>query len=142
MVTGKKVYGRAVSMPVGIGIGTAVSLVILIAGVAVLAALLDRETMDMQGLGYGIMGVLLLASFLGASLAANLVKRRRLVVCMIQAVCFYGMLLLINGLLFGGAVTGAVVTAVLILGGAGSGALLWNGGEGKRRSAIRKRRTG
>lgn len=142
MVTNKKVYGKALSMPAGICLGTTVSLLVMLIGCMMIAILIDMEVLNLASIGYGGMGILFLSSFVGAIVAAIMIKRQKLMVCIIQCGCFYGLLFLINGLLFGGTVTGAVPTAILLLGGAMCGALLQTTGNRGGKVKIKKVRTG
>ena len=142
MVTNIKVYGKAMPMPIGIGLGTAVSLLVTMIGCAALAVLLDHETIGREAVGYGAMVVLMLASFLGSASSVGMVKRRKMMVCLIQTGCFLSLLLLINGLLFGGSVSGLWVTALLLLGGAGCALLFGNERNGKKTRLQKKWHTG
>ena len=142
MVVNQKVTGRAASMPAGIGIGLGICMLITLTGCAIIAALINGERMPESSVGYGAMAVLLLSSVVGALTASGLVKRRRLVVCAVLGLCYFAVLLLINGLMFGGAVSGVGVTALLILGGCAAAAFLTARGEGKSTRRRRKLRTG
>lgn len=142
MVTNRKVYGKAMSMPAGIGIGVAVNVLITVIGCALIAKLIDASVLEIEAIGYGTMIILLMSSFLGALAAAGLVKRRRLLVCMTVGGLYLGLLLLINGFLFGGAVSGVGVTALLLLSGTGAAALVETREKGKRKAIYKKGRTG
>ena len=138
VVTNRKVTGKAMSMPAGIGLGVGISLGMTVAGAAVLALLMDREMMKTEALGYGIMIVLLLGAFVGAMVSAGVIKHRRLMVCLLQGVLYFVGLALINGLLFGGELVGVIPTVILLLGGSGTAALvgLREQGSGRRRRRM------
>ena len=142
MVTNRKVYGRAMSMPAGIGLGASISLLVMLLGCGITAMLLDQEVMKQETVGYAAMGILFASSVAGSLVAVKMIKHRLLLVSMVEGVCYYALLLLINGLLFGGAVSGAGVTALLILGGSLCPALLQNTGKGGGNVKIKKVRTG
>ena len=137
MVVNKKVTGTSKSMAAGLAVGTLVSLLITLFGAAVIANLVLSEKMASQGIGYGAVLVLLLASAAGAWIAAAMVKHRWLVVCMGAGGSYYLMLLAITALFFGGQYQGMGVTALLVLGGCGAIALLGLRGE---RSGVKKAR--
>ena len=129
-------------MPVGIGIGLGISLLLLIAGCAVIAAMMNREMIGVDVMGYGAVIVLLMSSYAGAMIAAGAVKRRRLMVCGIHAGLMLAVLLLINAVMFGGSVSGLGATAGLLLAGAGCAALTDFSLKRSRRARRRKWPTG
>lgn len=133
-----KATGRALSMPAGLAVGGATSLGITLAGSGVLAWLIHREMMEMENVGYGILGMLLLASFLGAMTAWRKIRRRRMLVCAASGAVYLGILLVIPALFFGGQYSGVWVTALLVLAGSLSAGLLGLGqGRGGARRKIR-----
>ncbi len=125
------------SVPMGLALGGGCSLLITILSAALLAWMVDREKLAWEDIGYGIMVTLLLASVLGARLAYGRIKRQQLLVCTLTGVVYLGMLLSITALSFGGQYDGALVSAVLILGGSGAAGLIPVGGH---RKTARKRR--
>ena len=142
MVMNQKATGRAMSMPAGIAMGVAVSLVITLIGALLLGWLVDRETLELNSIGYGSMVILLTASALGALTAKSRIKHRSLVVCLITGGGYYLSLLAITALFFGGQYQGLGVTMGVVLAGSGAAGLL----SLKRKKSItkgyRKLRTG
>lgn len=138
MVANKKVTGRAKSLPVGIGIGLLGSIGITLCLAAVLAALIARETVAMEAAGYGAMGILLVSAGAGAWISAGLVKRQRLMVCLILGAAYYICLLSATALFFGGQYQGMGVTALVILAGVGAVILLGLKREGSGSKRRRK----
>ena len=120
----QKATGRAMSMPAGIAVGMAVSLLVTLVGAFVLGWLIDKEMLEMNSIGYGAMVILLAASFLGALTAKTRIKHRYLVVCLVSGVGYYLVLLAITALFFGGQYQGMGVTLALVLAGAGTAGLL------------------
>lgn len=140
MVVNQKATGRAVSMPMGLLIGVSVSMGLTLAAAAILAKLLDSEKLAWENVGYGIEATLILAAFCGAMTACRKTKRQRLAVCGISALLYFGILLAITALFFGGQYQAVWLTAILILAGSGSAALLGLRGDGKgRRKKIKIR---
>lgn len=119
MVTNRKVTGKAASMPVGIGTGLAVSLLLTVAGAAVVAMLLSGGQLGEESIGYGSLAILLVSSFAGAFVSVGMIKHRRLVVCAAAGISYYLAMLLLNALCFGGQYEGAGVTALVVLAGTG-----------------------
>ncbi len=124
MVTNQKPTGRASSMPAGLLIGAAASLTITLIAAFILAKLLDAQRLSWENVGYGVMFMLLLSSAAGAFLANRKIKRQRMLVCLLSGVIYFGILMSITALFFGGQYDSVGVTALLILGGCGSIGLL------------------
>ena len=140
MTVNQKVTGTAVSMPAGVALGCAVSLLITGVGSVLVAKLISEEVLMDTAIGYGAMMILLLASAAGAAIAAAKVKRMRLQVCLLVGVAYYGTLLALTALFFGGQYRGMGVTALLVLAGTGTTILL-NSRE-KKTGKYRKGRRG
>lgn len=119
-----KPTGRAMSMPAGLAVGGLTSLGVTLAGVAVLAWLIHGERMEMESIGYGILVLLLIASYLGAITAFRKIRRRRMLVCAASGAVYLGSLLCIPALFFGGQYSGIGVTTLLVLAGSGCAGLL------------------
>lgn len=142
MVSNKKVTGKALSMPAGLGLGLAVSVVLTIVIAVVITYLLLGEKIPESAIGYGSMAILLLSSALGALIAAGTVKRRWMVVCLAAGGLYFLTLLGITAMFFGGQYQGMGVSALLILAGSGAVGLLGLRGErgvGKRHKKYRPR---
>lgn len=139
MVNYHKPTGRALSMPAGLIYGAAVSLTITILSALLLAKMLDAEVIAWENVGYGIMILLLMSSTLGSLSACGKIKRQRLVVCALSGAIYFGLLMSITALFFGGQYEAVGVTAILILGGSTSAGLLGLQKErgGRRRNSIR-----
>ncbi len=138
MTAKRKTTGTTMSMPGGLAMGGLVSLGITLAGSAILAWLVDEEMMAMESIGYGIMVMLLGASFLGAVTAYGKIRRRRLLVCAASGLVYIGILLSITALFFGGQYSGVAVTVLLVLAGSVAAGMLGLGqGRGGRRKKIK-----
>ena len=133
MIVNLKPTGRAMSMPGGLTIGAVVSLGGTLLFAAVLAKLVDMEKLAWENIGYGIVVLLLLASFSGAMTAYAKIKRQRLLVCSVSGVIYFGILLAITALFFGGQYEAVGVTAALVFGGSACAWLLGLRGGGSRK---------
>lgn len=138
MVRNQKTTGRAMSIPAGLAVGAAVSAGLTVLFTALLAKLLDMETLAWENIGYGIMIMLLLASFFGAIVSYAKVKRQRMLVCAASGAIYFAFLLSITALFFGGQFEAVGVTAMLVMGGSITAGLLGLRSGGGRQ---RKRRT-
>jgi len=128
--------GTAVSVPTGIGMGVCLGLMLILAGSAVLAKLLDLEILDWRTAGYWIMGMLLVSSFVSATAAYRKTKRKRLQMCLLTGCVLWLVLMGITALFFGGQYDGIGVTGGLVLAGSGCAALVGARPQ-KRRKAIK-----
>ena len=73
--------GRASSMPAGFAWGGVVSLAMTLLLSTVLAWLIISEKMMQSQIGYAVMVILTVSSFLGAKAAVGKIRRRILLVC-------------------------------------------------------------
>jgi len=133
----KKSTGKGISIPAGIGFGVLFSIVITIAGAAVIAYLLNSERMSISGIGWGAIVILAIASFTGGVLASRLVKVNRLPVCMGVGVGYLLSLIACTALFFGGQYQGIIATAItVLLSSAGAGII---GLKGKKSPFQKKK---
>ncbi len=111
-------------IPKGIGVGLAVSIATTMIGSAVGAWLLVSEKTSENSLGYIALILLLLSSILGALATVGIVKEKRVPVCLLSGVIYLLSLLAVTALFFGGTYGGVGESALVVLGGALSVALL------------------
>lgn len=84
MVANKKITGRATSLPAGLAIGAVCSLAATLVLTAILAKLVEAETLPVEKIGYGIMVLLIVSSFAGAMISFGRIKRQRMLVCIVS----------------------------------------------------------
>lgn len=137
MLLNRKPTGRAMSIPGGLAVAAGVSVSVTIAACLILTKLVVEEKLPMEHVGYGSMILLLTASFLGAVAAQGKIKHRKMLVCLLSGLVYYGILLGFTALFFGGQYTGIGVTGFLILGGCGTAALV-TAGQGTSRKNRHK----
>lgn len=130
----QKVTGRASSIPAGLAIGGAISLVITIVGAMIGAWLMGYEKLQEQQIGYCAMIILLGSAFIGAWTAAGKIKHRRLFVCFSSGAVYFCTLLAVTALFFGGQYQAVGVTALVVLAGSISAAFM---GENSKRGGQR-----
>lgn len=124
-------------IPKGLGLGALISLSVTLAGSAVCAWLLTLEKIGEKDIGYVAVMVLLLSSILGAFVAVGLIKEKRVPICLIAGGCYWLTLLAITALFFGGEYSGVGESALVILAGIVSVALL--GLKGDKRTKKRRK---
>lgn len=127
MVINKKVTGRTTSVPSGLAIGASVSLLLTLTAVAILAMLVDKQFLDWENIGYGIMALITISSFTGAILSYSKIKRQRLMICLLSGFLYFGILLSITALFFGGQFESVGITGLLTMIGSGCAGLLGTG---------------
>ena len=138
MTVNQKVTGTAVTMPMGICIGSSISVALTILGAGFVAKLISMEMLQETAIGYGAMIIILLASISGAGIAVRKVKKRMRQVSALVGVFYYVMLLAMTAILFGGKYQGMGVTALLVL--AGCGVVVLIAGREKKSKRYRKGR--
>ena len=138
MTLNRKVTGTAVTMPMGIGIGCGISMILTILGAGLVAKLISAEMLQETAIGYGAMMIILAASVTGSAVAVKKVKKRMLQVSLLVGAGYYALLLGMTALFFGGQYQGMGVTALLVLAGCGVVVLL--AGREKKLKKFRKGR--
>lgn len=138
MMVNTRPTGRAMTLPGGLAMGLGVSMFVTIAATLILTKMVLGDMLQMQNIGYGILILLIAASFLGAMVAQGRVKHRRLLVCILSGVVYYCVLLGSTALFFGGQYSAVGVTGLLVLAGSGAAALL-AAGKGSGRKTRRSR---
>lgn len=134
MTVNAKPTGRAVSAPVGLAIGCSISLGVTLIGAGVLAKLVDSETLAQEHMGYGIMVVLMIASWIGSLTSKGMIKRQKVLIGLLSGLLYFGVLLAITALFFGGQYNGVGETGLLILCGSVLGIL-----AGSHEKSIKRR---
>ena len=133
MTVNHKVTGTAWSTPAGLAFGGAVSLGITMLLSALAALMVLRGHLSPDSIGYCSMAILLLSAAAGSAGAIGKIKRCRVRMCMAAGAIYYGSLLVITALFFGGVYHGMGATALMVLCGSGLVSLLGAGSGGRRR---------
>lgn len=119
----KRRKGTAVSIPEGIAWGACTGITIILMTSAALAKLMDAQTLQWENVGWWIMTMLLLASFIGAMVSCGMIKRKRMQMSLLSGAILWLMLLGFTALFFGGQYEGVGVTGGLVLAGSISAGL-------------------
>ena len=139
MIANRKVTGRAVSIPAGIGLGILISVGITFLMSAVLAWMIARETLAESSIGYGVILILLSSTAIGCWICVLKTKRRRMLVSLAVGAGYFIMLLMCTAFFFGGQYQGMGVTA-LVVGAASVLPGLFCAGERKQHKTGRRKR--
>lgn len=124
MATTIKPTGKTNSIPGGLAIAASVSMVITFALSAAIAFFLNTEKITWMQAGYWIMGMLFLASYIGGKCAFASIKRQRLAISIMSGILYWGLLLCVTALFFGGDFGSVLETAGIIGAGSGVAALI------------------
>jgi len=116
--------GKAVSVPYGLGISLLMNILVTSIAILVLTALVGHKIIEWDYIGYYIMVMLLISSFLGAKAALLSIKTQPLLITGMAGILFWMYLLCITALFFGGNYSSVFETALLTIGGSITAALL------------------
>ena len=130
MTVNHKVTGTASSMVAGLMAAWAAGMMVTIIAATISGFLIAKEILMESSVGYCVMALVTLSSAVSAIVAVYKIKRRRLIVCVLAGMIYYGSLLAMTALFFGGQYHGMGVIALLVAAGCGSVVLLELKGEG------------
>ena len=116
-MTLKKLTTERTIIPLGLGIGLLISMLLTIAGTAVCAWLILAERIGESSIGLFATIMVILASAAGAFAAAYIVKKLRLPMCLLSGLCYFVTLLCTTALFFGGQFQGIGIGALAVLAG-------------------------
>ena len=117
MTTSARATGRTMSVPGGIAVSGTVSMGLTLLISLLLAKMLDTEKITWEQAGYWIMAMLFGASFAGAKAAIMAIRQQRLAVSLMSGGLYWGLLLCITALFFGGNYGAVPETAAVITAG-------------------------
>ncbi len=119
-----KQTGKAASVTKSMVYAAAVSMIVTILLSMAIAHSLNAEWITWEQAGYWIMGMLFAASFISCKCAIVLIKRQRFAISIMSGIVYWGLLLIITALLWGGDFSAVWETAGLIAAGSGCSALI------------------
>ena len=141
MVTHQKATGRATSVPSGLVAGAIVSMVVTVIICGLGAWMIASELMPQEQIGYCSIAALLLSTILGSITAMERVKRKKLMVGLMNGGIYYILLVVVTILFFDGKFQGMGVTLTVVLIGSLAAVLVENRKpkqrSGKQRIKIR-----
>ena len=106
--------GKPMQGPTAILLGIGVSVTSVVAGVAVIAYLVHKETLGQANVKLWLMVALALSATIGSIISSAGYKGNKIVGSIAAGVGFFTILLLANVLLFGGEFTGFWVTLLMV----------------------------
>ena len=112
-----KQKGCAVTLPEGMLSAALAQVVLTIFLAAIMSLLLDKQKISMEQTGYFVMGSLFLTAFISAVISIRKVKHRSMLVCMLTAAMYLGILFSIAILMFDGKLEAIGETMLPVLAG-------------------------
>ena len=131
MHVNQKPTGRAMSVSGGLALGAIWSTAVTLILAAFLAKAVDLQWIPMEKIGWGVMGLLTAAAYTGAMVSWKKIRHQMLMICFAAGVIYWGILLSVTGVFFGGQYAAVAETGLMILCGCGL-ALLTAAGAGGR----------
>lgn len=116
--------GKALSVPAGLGVSLTVNVSVALVTLVLVAYNVHKKIITWEAVGYYIMIILLVSSFLGAKIAIATTKTHPVVVAAMSGILFWSFLLGVTALFFGGRYGSVLETAALINGGSVAAVLL------------------
>lgn len=130
--------GRATSIPKGLAISGALATTVTIIGSGIIATLINTQMITESNIGYAIMIMLIVTSYLCSLTAWIKIKHRRLLVCISAGCVYFAILMSITAMFFGGQYSSVWETALLVL----CGCLLATMHEKKTKKRKKYRKAG
>lgn len=138
MAVNQKIAGTTTELPKSILKGTAVGIMLTIAGAAAMSGLIINEVLKETSIGYCAMFVLVISSYVSAVVAMTSAARQKAIVSMMSGLIYYVVLLGVNAICFKGGYEGVGATGLLILAGAGAAVLIEIRPKKRRNISLRK----
>ena len=139
MVTQKKATGRASSIPAGLALGAAASILSTAIICMIGSWMIGEEIIRQEQIGYCSIITLIASSMTGSLIAWRKIRRKRLLVSFASGLIYYLILIAITVVFFDGQFQGLGVTLITIIIGVNVTILLTNGGpKGKKRMQRQK----
>lgn len=139
MTSNKKPSGKASSVQSGLAWGIVTGMVASVCAAGATGEMILSGVIQWEHAGYIIMCILLCGSFLSAAVSCSKIKRQVLVICGLSGMLYFGILLAITALFFGGQYEAVGATAAMVFAGSGCAAIMKcrdnAGGKGRRRGS-------
>ncbi len=138
MAATMKVTGKAMSIPGGMALSGIISTGMTLITSISIAIMLNKEQISWEQAGYWILAMLFLSAFLGGKGAIIAIKRQKLAVSCMAGILYWGILLIVTALFFGGNYEAVPETAGIIIAGSGCAAMVSLPQKRGKKAMIRK----
>ena len=117
MASKKITSNKDKGLPQALIIGLLTGIVVSLAGVSLLAYLIESESIDISGMKAGCIVIHLVGAALSGLAAYSVMKRQRVIVCAISTLCYFLMQVGMTAMFFGGQYQGIGAGILAIVGG-------------------------
>ena len=120
----KRNQSKATSVPITIGVGLLLSLIITVLAAVLIAMMVISERMEPGHIYFGSAATLLLASFIGALYVVLMMGEKKLLFSMVTGVAYFLVQVCVSMLFFDGMIANAWQALILVIGGSFSAGII------------------
>lgn len=120
----KRNQSKATSVPITIGVGLLLSLIITVLAAVLIAMMVISERMEPGHIYFGSAATLLLASFIGALYVVLMMGEKKLLFSMVTGVAYFLVQICVSMLFFDGMIANVWQALILVIGGSFSAGII------------------
>lgn len=120
----KRNQSKANSVPITIGVGLVLSLIITVLAAVLIAMMVISERMEPGHIYFGSAATLLLASFIGALYVVLMMGEKKLLFSMVTGGAYFLVLVCVSMLFFDGMIANVWQALILVIGGSFSAGII------------------
>lgn len=120
----KRNQSKATSVPITIGVGLVLSLIITVLAAVLIAMMVISERMEPGHIYFGSAATLLLASFIGALYVVLMMGEKKLLFSMVTGGAYFLVLVCVSMLFFDGMIANVWQALILVIGGSFSAGII------------------
>lgn len=120
----KRNQSKATSVPITIGVGLLLSLIITVLAAVLIAMMVISERMEPGHIYFGSAATLLLASFIGALYVVLMMGEKKLLFSMVTGVAYFLVQVCVSMLFFDGMIANVWQALILVIGGSFSAGII------------------
>lgn len=120
----KRNQSKATSVPITIGVGLVLSLIITVLAAVLIAMMVISERMEPGHIYFGSAATMLLASFIGALYVVLMMGEKKLLFSMVTGGAYFLVLVCVSMLFFDGMIANVWQALILVIGGSFSAGII------------------
>ena len=120
----KRNQSKATSVPITIGVGLLLSLIITVLAAVLIAMMVISERMEPGHIYFGSAATLLLASYIGALYVVLMMGEKKLLFSMVTGVAYFLVQVCVSMLFFDGMIANVWQALILVIGGSFSAGII------------------
>ena len=120
----KRNQSKATSVPITIGVGLVLSLIITVLAAVLIAMMVISERMEPGHIYFGSAATMLLASFIGALYVVLIMGEKKLLFSMVTGGAYFLVLVCVSMLFFDGMIANVWQALILVIGGSFSAGII------------------